>query len=311
MHVVGQAFGKLDRRAFFSIASTEFGPVRSVGIFDYVQATILQLGPQVEEARNLVIRDMLSADEVSVIADSVEALEEHALAHVDREPRKVSAWGPEYHVDDELGYHVQGSNREGQTIIIEDFWNADAAFDFLVNHRPTMSYIEGIVNGRPTINNSEIRIRYRGNVSNAHGGGPVTQKYRYSYGDRIDCMMVRMVYFVQDVGDEEGAFCVVPGTHKTNMPPPYGNDPTEEPGMIGLEVKAGDAIVFTENLRHGGLPNRSTQVRKTLHVGYGPHWMLSQNIATMDEPQHITDATLARYDEDQRNLFRAWPARDG
>ena len=27
-------------------------------------------------------------------------------------------------------------------------------------------------------------------------------------------MMVRMVYFVHDVSNEEGAFCVVPGTHK-------------------------------------------------------------------------------------------------
>ena len=83
-------------------------------------------------------------------------------------------------------------------------------------------------------------------------------------------MMVRMVYFIQDVGDAEGALCVVPGTHKSAKPSPYGNDPSQEPGMIGLEVKAGDAILFTENLRHGGLPNRSNQVRKTLHVGYGP-----------------------------------------
>ena len=75
--------------------------------------------------------------------------------------------------------------------------------------------------------------------------------------------------------------------------------------MVGLEVKAGDA--FTEHLRHGGFTNRSDTVRKTLHVGYGPHWMMSQNIATMDEPQHITEETAARFDEEQRNLFRAWP----
>jgi ectoine hydroxylase-related dioxygenase (phytanoyl-CoA dioxygenase family) len=68
-------------------------------------------------------------------------------------------------------------------------------------------------------------------------------------------------------------------------------------------VKSGDAIYFTENLRHGGLTNRSAQVRKTLHVGYGPVWMMSQNIATMDEPQNITEETLARYDEAQRSLF--------
>mgnify|MGYP002829473472 FL=1 len=80
--------------------------------------------------------------------------------------------------------------------------------------------------------------------------------------------------------------------------------------MVGLEVKAGDAILFTEHLRHGGFTNRSDTVRKTLHVGYGPHWMMSQNIATMDEPQYVTEATLARFDEEQRNLFRTWPVRE-
>ena len=76
--------------------------------------------------------------------------------------------------------------------------------------------------------------------------------------------------------------------------------------MIGLEVKAGDAIFFTENLRHGGFTNRSQQVRKTLHVGYGPYWMMSQNIATMDEKQYITDETNERLTDQQRDLFRAY-----
>ena len=80
--------------------------------------------------------------------------------------------------------------------------------------------------------------------------------------------------------------------------------------MIGLEVSAGDAILFTEHLRHGGFTNNSNQVRKTLHVGYGPHWLMSQNIATMDEPQHITENTFDRFDEAQRDLFLAWPPRD-
>ncbi len=71
----------------------------------------------------------------------------------------------------------------------------------------------------------------------------------------------------------------------------------EEPGMIGLEVKAGDAIIFTENLLHGGLTNQSDQVRKTLHVGYGPAWMMSQNISSMDEVPYIKPETWNRYDQ--------------
>ena len=95
-------------------------------------------------------------------------------------------------------------------------------------------------------------------------GGPISQKYRYVFNAKgIDCMMVRMIYFVHDVSAEEGAFCVVPGTHKSNYPSPYGRvPPEEEPGMIPLPVKAGDAILFTENLRHGGFVNHTTQRAK-------------------------------------------------
>ena len=259
----------------------------------------------------IIIKDILDCAQIQSLAAAIDELEEHALGHVELPPRKVSAWGAEYHTNAEKGYHVQGAKAEGQTLIIEDFWNADPAFDVLVNHAPTMEYIHAIVKARPTINNSEIRIRYRGNASGSHGGSrAANQKYRYSFGETgIDCMMVRMVYFVRDCSNEEGAFCVVPGTHKSNLPCPYSSNPDEEPGMIGLEVKAGDAILFTEHLRHGGFTNRSDTVRKTLHVGFGPHWMMSQNIATMDEPQHMTEETLARFDEEQRNLFRAWPER--
>ena len=254
----------------------------------------------------IIIKGFLDADEVAGLSRAIDVIEEHALAHVDEPPRKMTPrGGVDYHANPELGYHVRGSSEEGDTLIIEDFWNATPAFDLLLNHGPTMAYINQIVQGRATINNSEIRIRYRGNATGVHMGGPLTGKHRYTFqAGKIDCAMVRMVYFVQDVIDEQGSFCVVPGSHKSNFPPPYTLPPEKEPGMIGLEVEAGDAILFTENLRHGGFPNQSDQVRKTLHVGYGPHYLMSQNIATMDEPQFITDATRQRLDVTQRNLFR-------
>ena len=257
----------------------------------------------------IVIPGFLSPSETARLADAVESLLEHAVNHVALPPRKLSAWGSEHHADAELGYHARGEAAADETIIIEDFWNADPAFDFLVDHGPTMEYIRAIVAQRPTINNSEIRVRYRGNASRHHGGRrPETQKYRYSFTDgRIDCMMVRMIYFVHDVTADQGAFTVLPGTHKSELPCPYGTDPDTEPGTVSLEMKAGDAILFTEALRHGGRSNRSDQVRKTIHVGYGPYWMRSQNVATMDESQHLLPSTLDRWTPSQRDLFRAWP----
>jgi hypothetical protein len=259
----------------------------------------------------VIIKGLLSGEETARLARAIDELEEHALRHVALPPRKVSAWGPEYHVNEERGYHVQGAKGEGRTLIVEDFWNADPVFDLLADHPRTMQYIRAVVQGRITVNNSELRIRFTGNHSGTHMGGPIDHKYRYGHNAKgIDAMMVRMIYFVHEVKSEDGAFCVVPGTHKTNRPSPYGNDPHTEPGMIGLEVEAGDGILFTENLRHGGLVNRSARTRKTLHVGYGPFWMMSQNIATMDEPPYLTAATRARYRREQLDLFRAWPPKE-
>ncbi|MCY3864938.1 MAG: phytanoyl-CoA dioxygenase family protein [Chloroflexi bacterium] len=254
-----------------------------------------------------VIPNFLTDAEVVSLSAAIDAAEEDALAQLDRPPDKISAHGIRYRHNPEKGYFVSGAREEGNTLIIEDFYNADPAFDILIDHPPTMKYIRAIVKERPTINNSEIRIRYPGNQTGSHMGGPVSPKHRYTYSDQgIDCMMVRMVYFVHDVNPGQGEFCVVPATHKSNMASPYeGRDPDKEPGMIGLPVKAGDAILFTENLRHGGFTNRSNQTRKTLHVGYGPFWMKSQNHSTMDEEPYVLPSTFARWNDAQRLLFRA------
>jgi hypothetical protein len=256
----------------------------------------------------LVIPQLLSGDETVRLAAAVDPLIAHGEAHFNDPPRVMSRWGGEFHRNDELGYHVGGhwSKGLGDTIVVEDFFNAAPAFDCLVNHARSMAYVTALISDRPTINNSELRVRYTGNMTRSHMGGLVGRKYSYRfYNNRIDCMMIRFVYFVHDVTAEQGAFCVVPGTHKTNYPPPYECEPQDEPGVIALEVKAGDAILFTENLRHGGVPNLSDQVRKTLHVGYGPFWLKSQNIATMDEDPYIVDSTRERYDKAQRTLFHA------
>ena len=255
----------------------------------------------------LVIPNFLTAAEVTSLAVAIDALEEHALAQAHRPPDKISAIGLKYRHDPKRGYYASGAREQGNTLIIEDFFNADPAFDALIDHAPTMAYINAIIKERPTVNNSEIRIRYPGNQTGSHMGGPVGRKHRYYYSSQgIDCMMVRMVYFVHDVGPGEGEFCVVPATHKSNLRSPYkGANPDTEPGMIGLPVKAGDAILFTENLRHGGFTNRSNQTRKTLHIGYGPFWMKSQNHSTMDEEPYVLPSTFARWSESQRLLFRS------
>ena len=255
----------------------------------------------------LVIPQLITPEEAKGLLAAVNDLEAHALENLAKPPHKTSpwGWGGQYHQDPERGYHAAGQKAEGKTLMIEDFWNATPAFDFLINHARTMEYIAPIIQETPTINNSEIRIRYPHNATGTHMGGPIGHKYRYAFTNgKIDCMMVRMVYFIHDVEPHQGVFCVVPGTHKSNYASPYkGVGPDDEPGMLGLPIKAGDAILFTEHLRHGGFINRSEQTRKTLHVGYGPPWMMSQNIATGDELPYILPQTRQRLTAEQNKLF--------
>ena len=100
-------------------------------------------------------------------------------------------------------------------------------------------------------------------------------------------MMVHFIYFTHEVSDEGGAFCVVPGSHKSAFPCPYACSIDEEPGMIGLEVKTGMRFYLPKPFAMAESQNHKNETRMTLHVGYGPYWMMSQNIATMDESLFI------------------------
>ena len=101
--------------------------------------------------------------------------------------------------------------------------------------------VASIFKGYPTVAEAYLlRVRYSGNATGCHMGGPIDHKYRYSFNQRgIDCMMVRMIYFVQDVSNERGAFSVVPGTHKSNYGSPYRCGPDEEPGEATCGRKRG------------------------------------------------------------------------
>jgi len=81
----------------------------------------------------IVLPDFLTQQEVDCLKPAIQKLEKHARKNYQLEPR--NARKPNYHFNLEGGYHVTGGHQHGQTLIIEDFFNFDPAFDFLVNHQ--------------------------------------------------------------------------------------------------------------------------------------------------------------------------------
>lgn len=251
---------------------------------------------------------MLTPHETQTLFEAAQALVHDAVACRDRTPHwRVPRFNLDCWQSPQYGYFALATPDTGHLVIIDDFWLYPDAFDLLIAHEQTMAYIRRIIQGPMSINNSQMLVRAPGHTSGSHQGFPAghSPKYRYQViNGEIDCMMVRIVYFLHDVPLDQGPMCFVPGSHRGAFPMPSPGVPLEqEPGMLPVPVQAGDVLLFTEACRHGGYTNRTDRTRLTLHVGYGPAFMPSQNIATMDEPPYVTKALLARLRPEQQALL--------
>lgn len=267
----------------------------------------------------LHVKGLLSAQEVAQALSAADKLERHFAETVNAEPKYHSLhYKMDYHYDATLGTSSYEANHGGggPQYVVDDFLNADPAFDLFVGHARTLEYVRGFIESPFKIVSSELRYRHCGNITGTHMGGPIDWRNRYTFvGDstpsagsndarrHIDLLFVRVLYALHDIPVENGPLCVVPGSHKANYHSPYGNDPMQEPGMVPLPMAAGDALFFTENLRHGGYPNALDRVRKTVHFCFAPGWVGSQSPAHWNGDVFVTPEAWGRYSEEQRSLL--------
>jgi hypothetical protein len=267
----------------------------------------------------LLVEGILDPETTRQCLAAVDALEDRIVRNIDDGPFFVGHFGLRYNFDEELGCSSYQTNHGGGGVqyVVDDFLNAAPEFDVLVGHERTMAYVREFVEGPIRLNSSEIRYRHRGNITGSHMGGPMDVRNRYQFagavegesglrrthGRDFDLLTIRALYALHDLPSDNGALCVVPGSHKANYYSPYAGDPMGEPGMIPLPMKAGDVLFFTENLRHGGFPNHLDRVRKTLHLCFGPDWVGSQSPAHWNAEIHVTENAWGRYNEKQRALL--------
>ena len=219
----------------------------------------------------LLVKGCLSEIDLHACLAAADQLEEHIKLHADDEPQLRGFAGIPYRFDERYQCHsYKSTSGGGLQYVVDDFLNASPAFDVLVNHEKTMGYVREMIAGPVRIGSSELRYRYQSNRTDTHMGGKMDVRNRYQFIGRamyhsteqqwrprdFDLLAARVLYALHDIPVENGPLCVVPGSHKSNFFSPFNDhEPTREPGMIPLAMEAGDAIFFTENLRHGGFPN--------------------------------------------------------
>lgn len=95
-------------------------------------------------------------------------------------------------------------------------------------------------------------------------------------GAPIPLMVKVSIPLVSILSIKDGATAVIPGSHRRsfdeNLPNPDG-DPADMPGLIPIEVAAGDLYIFHGRIHHAAMPNRGTQTRRMLQLNYGHIWM--------------------------------------
>lgn len=195
-----------------------------------------------------------------------------------------------------------GEERSPQSLYISNIVEGDNVFLDLMDIPAVLDAVATITGGAYRLNHTYTIYRWGGGYTGLHmHGTPLIPKAQYHFHNgEMMSTLTKVVFPMFDCGPEDGCFAVIPGAHKSNYPKPWGNHPEENPPLVAVPAKAGDAIIFTEALTHGSTVNTSGRTRRTLYycysIGYMPDWG--------GQGLHYSDEFAGRLSPDRQELLR-------
>ena len=173
---------------------------------------------------------------------------------------------------------VLGTTKTEKELYISNILESDLAFVPLIDIPEVLSVIQEVTGGPYRLNHTYTIYRWGGGYTSLHMHGmPIISKCQYHCRNgQMVSTLTKAVFPMIDCTAEDGCFAVIPGAHKSNFPKPWGSHPEENPPLVPIPAKAGDAIIFTEALTHGSTINTSNRTRRTIFycysIGYMPDW---------------------------------------
>ena len=216
----------------------------------------------------IVVRGAMTADLLGRLNDTIdelESLDDDAVA-AKGAPRKYSS-------DDvyaQVGSAVEGGPRD---------YTANALayggpFEQMIDLPTTLPYIDEMVGRNCRLDAASLMSRNsRGAFRFHHGGAELLPYSEFAYRNgQFECVSVKIVFPLRDCRVEDGCFAVIPGSHKSNFRNPLvGQVPDPNHPLVDpIPCASGDAILFSEDLSHGAVENRGSNVRRTLFYSYAP-----------------------------------------
>ncbi len=217
----------------------------------------------------LVLRGVLSPDMRRRLNEPIDYLET-------LDDNQTTALGAErkYRTSDNV-YAKTGNSPEGSLGDYDcEVLRYGGPFEELIDLPQTLHYIEEMIGESSRLDAASFMSRNSGGAFRFHHGYAELLPYsEYAFRDGgFKCVSVKIGYALTDVDVEDGCFAVIPGSHKSNFTNPLVGqipDPAH-PLVQPLPCKAGDAIIFSEDLSHGAVENHGLKVRRTLFYSYAP-----------------------------------------
>ncbi|PCJ62554.1 MAG: hypothetical protein COA79_03315 [Planctomycetota bacterium] len=199
---------------------------------------------------------------------------------------------PKLDIDEWYGYlHREVTDDATRGLIYQQIYEAGKPFEKLIDHPSWISKIKHFVGGENTfdynhgdlfIDENFVSIREKGEAIGLHSGGHTgTQRTQFRYRDgSFHCGQINLLIALTDIGDNDGATMVIPGSHKSNIIHPHlknnligtGASVDAVEGAIEVHMNAGDAILFVDAISHGSAKRTNEGERRILVFRYGPSW---------------------------------------
>ncbi|HYE06612.1 MAG TPA: phytanoyl-CoA dioxygenase family protein [Planctomycetota bacterium] len=222
----------------------------------------------------VLLRGVLSPGECASLLGTVRRLE--AVAHDDGwrqrlAPEHRAAASPTRQAYIDHGVRLNGLLR------------LDPAFDALIDHPRVLPYVREFMGAPQVINTWSISKAMDTGVGGWHRGA--TPMQYWCREGVIRSAMLNAVWFLSDNGPDDGCMCAVPGSHKSDLARlgaydaqavrdggadfDYAAHPgLALPGSVPITGSAGDVLVFSEALIHGGLRKTTPGLRTNLYVNH-------------------------------------------
>jgi hypothetical protein len=194
-----------------------------------------------------------------------------------------------------------GKTRTKEMMYISNIAEYGEDFQNLIVDELVLECMDNLTSGYYRFNHSYAISHWKGGYTTMHmGGAPLHPKAVYQVkSGKILSSLTKAVIPLSNHTKEDGCFCVVPGSHKSDFD--YGGkfnllNPSEHPNCIAVDANPGDLIVFTEALQHGGLENISGRTRRTIYYCYSlgnvVDWGTALNLKCSDRLLNTNNSLL-------------------